>query len=69
MLCYDSREGEDFKGVEKNTDAPVATETTICNSVVAYVTLNPKKKIQNALSFGVWRFFLSDSVEVGTLVV
>lgn len=53
MLCYDSREGEDFKGVEKNTDAPVATETTICNSVVAYVTLNPKKKIQNALSFGV----------------
>lgn len=44
MLCYDPREGEEFKGVEKNTEAPVDTETTICNSVVAYVTLNPKKK-------------------------
>lgn len=44
MLCYDSGEGEDFKGVEKNRDAPVATETTICNSVVVYVTLNPKKR-------------------------
>lgn len=43
MLCYDSGEGEDFKGVEKNTEAPVATETTICNSVVAYVTSNPQK--------------------------
>lgn len=69
MHCYDPREGEEFKGVEKKTEAPVDTETTICNSVVAYVTLNPKKKIQNTLSFGVWRFFLSDSVEVGTLVV
>lgn len=70
MLCYDSREGEDFKGVEKNTDAPVATETTICNSVTGSVCdFESKKKIQNALSFGVWRFFLSDSVEVGTLVV
>lgn len=69
MHCYDPREGEEFKGVEKNTEAPVDTETTICNSVVVYVTLNPKKKIQNALSFGVWSFFLSDSVEVGTLVV
>lgn len=38
MHCYDPREGEEFKGVEKNTEAPVDTETTICNSVVVYVT-------------------------------
>lgn len=55
MHCYDPREGEEFKGVEKNTDAPVATETTICNSVVC--DFESKKKIQNALSFGVWSFF------------
>lgn len=57
MLCYDPREGEEFKGLEKNTEAPVDTETTICNSVVAYVTLNPKKKDPKRLIIRSLKFF------------
>lgn len=46
MFCYDFREGEDFKGVEKNTDVFVVIEIIICNFVVVYVILNLKKRFK-----------------------
>lgn len=45
MYCYDFREGEEFKGVEKNMEVFVDIEIIICNFVVVYVILNLKKKI------------------------
>lgn len=46
MFCYDFREGEDFKGVEKNIDVFVVIEIIICNFVVAYVILNLRKRFK-----------------------
>lgn len=58
MFCYDFGEGEDFKGVEKNTEVFVDIEIIICNFVVVYVILNKKKDLKCFIIWSLKIFFV-----------